>query len=51
MKKLSAKDAIVFVGVMMFLIGACCVDSSLKVGATLCLTGAAIGFIGETFFY
>lgn len=51
MKKVNIKDLVVFVGVMMFLVGALCLDSSLKVGAVLSLTGVAIGFLGETFFY
>ena len=45
------KNVVFFTGVMMFLIGACCIDSSLKVGAILCLSGVAIGFIGDKFFY
>lgn len=51
MKKVNIKDLVLFVGVMMFLFGALCLDSSLKIGAILCLTGVTIGFIGEKFFY
>lgn len=48
---MSLKDFLVGAGVMMFLIGACALDSSLEIGATLSLSGVAIGLIGEKFFY
>ena len=44
------KDWIIFIGVMMFLIGACALDSSLKIGASLCIGGVLIGLIGDKFF-
>lgn len=49
--KLNIKDTIFCVGVMMFLFGLLCLDSSLKIGTACCVTGVAIGFIGDKFFY
>lgn len=49
--KISVKDLLVSIGVMMFCIGVSCLDSNLKVGMTISLIGVAIGFIGNKFFY
>ena len=51
MKNINVKEILLFVGVMMFLLGASALDSSLKVGGVLCLIGIVIGVIGEKFFY
>lgn len=45
------KNIVFFTGVMLFMIGACCLDSSLKIGGILCITGVAVGLLGEKFFY
>lgn len=45
------KEMVFCMGVLLFLIGTCCIDSNLAGGAILCLLGVIIGFIGEKFLY
>ena len=49
--KLNIKETVFFVGVMMFLIGACCVDSNFNVAAIMCLSGVSIAFIADHFIF
>lgn len=48
---ISLREVVFFVGVMMFLIGACCVDSNFNVAAIMCICGVTVGFIADHFLY